>query len=285
MMGLKRFLSLNKLPQPLRRDVVQYYLFKLTGRKADNRMITAKNLLKLIAHQPELKVKESSDAELLLSLALEKEILFYCRTYPSSDIPTLKEVWGLNEYEPCIQILRDLKISNPLIVDIGSNAGYSLLYFASRMPHAQFICVEPDAGNFEQLSKNIRINQLKNVHTIRGAWYTKNCRLSIKNDYRGGTHASFYVAEDENGSIQGYTLDKLLPAGTEHIDLLKVDIEGTEHLLLEAENNARLMLKDVRTVAIEIHDDKANRKQIMQNFHNLGFTCFDKGTTTFAYRK
>ena len=284
-MGLKRFLNLNKLPSPLGKAAIDYYLHKLSGRKADTRMHTAKNLLKLIEYLPDLKVKEISDTELLLSLVPDKEILFYCRAYPSSDVLTLKEVWGTKEYEPCISLLSELNISYPMIVDIGSNAGYSLLYFASRIPHAQFICVEPDAGNFEQLNKNIRINQLKNVHAIEGAWYTKNCRLSIKNDYRGGTHASFYVTEDENGSIQGYTLDRLLPAGSDRIDLLKVDIEGAEHLLLEDDESARHILKNVRTVAIEIHDDKASRKQIIKNFNNLGFRCFDKGTTTFAYKK
>lgn len=284
-MGLKRFLNLNKLPSSLRKAVIDYYLHKVSGRKADTRMLTSKNLLKLIEYLPDLKVKEINDTELLLSLVLDKEILFYCRVYPSSDIPTLKEVWGMKEYEPCISLLSDLNITNPLIMDIGSNAGYSLLYFASSIPHAQFICVEPDAGNYEQLNKNIQVNQLKNVHTIQGAWYTKNCRLSIKTDYRGGTHASFYVTEEDNGPIQGYTLDKLLPAGTTRIDLLKVDIEGAEHQLLEDEDSARQILQNVRNVAIEIHDDKANRNLIVKNFTNLGFRCFDQGTTTFACKK
>lgn len=280
-MSLKRFFNLGKLPVEVRKAVIRYYLTKPFGKTSDPYLLTAKNLLKLTEHMPHLKIAAFSEKELLLTSSATQ---FYARPYPSSDILTLKEVWGQKEYEPCIELLSKLKIHNPLVVDIGSNVGYSILYFAKNLSGAKFIAVEPDPENFRQLKKNMQANNLNAVQLIQGAWYTKNCRLSISTDYRGGTNASYYVAEKEDGPIQGYTLPELLNGNTSGIDLLKIDIEGTESLLLEDENKARDILKTVRVVAVEIHDDKANRTQIMKNLRVLGFNYFDQGNTTFAYR-
>ncbi len=283
-MAFADFLFLYKLPVEARKDVIRHYLNKISGKPGTNTEKTAKNLLKLAGKVSHFKVYKLSDKEAELCLYEEPEIIACARTYPSSDLATLREIWVDKEYAPCIRILRNLKTNGPLIVDVGSNAGFAALYFAAFIPDAQFICIEPDEANFNQLKKNLAVNHIKPILLIQGALYPTSCRLEIKSDYRQGTHASYYVAENPDGIIQGYTFEEILSGCTQPVDLLKVDIEGTESLLFENAGTASAILKKIRSIAIEIHDDKADRDKIVGNLVAHGFSVFKQGETTFGVK-
>lgn len=284
-MSLRSLLYFHRLPPDIRRNVIRHLLFKLAGRTGNRTTKTARNLLRIIQYLPGLRIAGQNNDEVLLQLPVQPALMAYARTYPSSDLATLKEVWGRREYEPCLGMPGMPEIKNPLIVDIGSNVGYATLYFYHLFPDARITCVEPDAENCRQLKKNLEVNDLHHVTVIQGAWYNKHCRLEIKSDFRQGTHASYYVAESEKGYIQGLTFEELLPPDCQQVDLLKVDIEGSEQLLLEDSAIASPILSRVRRMAIEIHDDRADRKKILHTLHENGFITFSRGETTFAYRK
>jgi len=54
----------------------------------------------------------------------------------------------------------------PLIIDAGANIGATSVFYAHTVPNAQIVAIEPDAGNFKLLEKNI---QGLNVEAIHGA--------------------------------------------------------------------------------------------------------------------
>ncbi len=279
-MGVFRFF---KMPITIRRGVINHYLNKIKGKKSSNELMGAKNLFKLFRLIPGLKVI-SGESEYTLTLATQPHrIEGYARKYPSSDLITMREVWGKHEYQPAMNILKK-KINQPLnILDVGGNVGYSLLYFKHNFPQANIICVEPDPSNIQQIKKNISVNHLTGISIIEGALWSKRTRMELKNDYREGTSASFYVVESDHGNIEGYGIqDLLLLQNWKHIDFLKMDIEGAEKYLFEDDQVAAAILKNTKVLAIEIHDEKVDRQKIYDSLTSNRFNFFTKGETTFG---
>ena len=118
-----------------------------------------------------------------------------------------------------------------LIVDAGANIGMSALYFARRYPGARIIAIEPDPDNYAMLVRNTR--HLAAIRAVQGAVWPRRARLSIVDPTR--SRASRMVSEGEGkgpGGIASVQLDDVV---AEHgrIDILKIDVEGSEKELFE----------------------------------------------------
>lgn len=279
-MGLLQFF---KMPEVIRRHVIRHYLNKTLRRKSSSEIMGAKNLFKLFRRIPGLSVEIEND-EYKLKLCSEiPSIEVYARKYPSSDLITLLEVWGKQEYRKAIEMLTTKGIKEPCILDVGSNVGYSAVYFKYHFPAARIICVEPDRLNLNQISKNTKVNGFEDITLVAGAMWRKRTKMEIKNDYREGTSASFYVIESDTGDIEGYGINDILSIENwNHIDLLKMDIEGAEKYLFEDQQIAASILKITCLIAIEIHDEKVDRQNIYTALASNGFKFFTKGDTTFG---
>lgn len=279
-MGLLQFF---KMPHVIRRHVIIHYLNKISRSKSSSEIMGAKNLFKIFRRIRGLQVEIESDEYKLMITNETSSINVYARKYPSSDLITLLEVWGKQEYRAAIEVLTAQGIQEPYILDVGGNVGYSAVYFKYHFPSARIICVEPDQSNQKQISKNIKVNGFKDITLVAGALWRKRTKMEIKNDYREGTSASFYVIESDKGDIDGYGINDILSIQNwNHIDLLKVDIEGAEKYLFEDEHSAATILSITRVIAIEIHDEKADRQNIYRALSTNGFKFFTKGETTFG---
>ena len=279
-MGLLQFF---KMPEAIRRHVIRHYLNKIIQNKSSYEIMGAKNLFKLFRRIPGLCVEIESD-EYKLKLTNETPgINVYARKYPCSDLITLLEVWGKQEYREAIEMLTTKGIHDPHILDVGGNVGYAVVYFKYYFPSASVICIEPDRLNQNQIFKNTKVNGFKGITLVAGALWRKRTKMEIKNDYREGTSASFYVIESDKGDIEGYGIKDILSIQNwKYIDLLKMDIEGAEKYLFEDENIAATILSITRVIAIEIHDEKADRQKICKALSTNGFKFFTKGETTFG---
>ena len=279
-MGLLQFFRMPKL---IRRQVIQHYLNKIVGKSSSSELMGAKNLFKLFRCIQSLYV-EIDNAEYKLKLSIDNpSISIYARRYPSSDLITLLEVWGNKEYHPSIELLKTKNTKKPFILDVGGNVGYSVVYFKHYFPNASIICIEPDRLNLKQISKNIALNNYEDITLVEGALWKKRSKMELKSDYRQGTSASFYVVESDEGAVEGYGIKDILALKNwNHIDLLKIDIEGAEKYLFEDEEISATILKITRVIAIEIHDEKADRNKIYHSLLVNGFTYFTKGETTFG---
>jgi FkbM family methyltransferase len=143
------------------------------------------------------------------------------------------------------------------MVDCGANVGYSSAYLLTRSPQAQVISVEPDAGNYEILVKNMAPYGNR-VRTIRGAVWSHSTRLTMAaTGYRGGEEWARQVRECAPGESEGFPAfgvgDLLREAGWDRIDILKMDIEGAEAVVLAHGYDA--WIERVGTLAVELHDD------------------------------
>ncbi len=145
-----------------------------------------------------------------------------------------------------------IKITPKLIIDAGAYTGLSALYYSSKYPSAKIICIEPENSNFEILENNTK--NLPNITRIKAALYYKNAFLKIKDT---GTGKWGFVVkevfESENFDIKAITIEEILKkSGYDKIDILKLDIEGSEKQLFS--KNYQTWLEKVNIIVLELHD-------------------------------
>lgn len=136
------------------------------------------------------------------------------------------------------------------IVDAGAHIGLATVSFAARYPNASVVSIEPNEENFKLLVSNTR--QFPNVKPLRGAlWAKESQQIRIKDSEA----ASWAMrVEEGSGNLQGYTVAQLLrESGFPRIDLLKIDIEGTEYDILH-DDSCQQWLEAVDMLMIELHD-------------------------------
>lgn len=148
----------------------------------------------------------------------------------------------------------DLPVAPRTILDCGANIGLATLYFKFKYPQATIISVEPESSNFELLRKNT--GPYKDIHLLNNGIWTKTCTLFLVDGGEG--HASFQVTEtfpDKNviGQIEAVGIDDVLARfGFTNVDLLKMDIEGSEYTCFNAPSTP--WVQKANCIAIEIHE-------------------------------
>ncbi len=134
----------------------------------------------------------------------------------------------------------------------GANIGLASVYFANRYPGASIVAIEPSQENFKVVEKNIA--GFTKVKAILGGIWNDNKHLAIVN-IKDNDNA-FMVEEVEAltpGSIPAYSIGSILQEmNWSTIDLLKLDIEGSEKEVFE--KNYESWLPHTKMIIIEVHD-------------------------------
>ncbi|MDR1681209.1 MAG: FkbM family methyltransferase, partial [Prevotellaceae bacterium] len=147
----------------------------------------------------------------------------------ASDFPIFEEIWVYDCY--------DTAYGNApqFIVDAGANIGLATVFYANRFPDAKIIAVEPEATNFALLKKNTA--SYPNVHLHQAGLWNKTANLKIEDNGYG--EWGFMVREAPEGTpgtIQAISIPELMRQHQcEKIDILKIDIEGSEKELFESD--------------------------------------------------
>jgi FkbM family methyltransferase len=118
-----------------------------------------------------------------------------------------------------------------VVVDIGANIGYYTLIFASRVgPSGKVIAFEPDADNFRLLGANVAENHFTNVTANQAAISNVNERLELyRNEVNRMDHRTYDPGEGWHSvTVRALRLDDYFPAGARRVDLIKMDIQGSE---------------------------------------------------------
>lgn len=208
----------------------------------------------------------------------------YIRPF-SSDPRVLYQVFYKEEYKSLINIYNQLFSQAPeLIIDLGANIGLSSVYFSELYPKANIVAIEPFVDSAEVAEINLSGHQTK-FKVIRGGVWNKNTSLSLKRDFRDGKEWSFNLVEDKKGDVQGYSLSELFDQYKQNVDILKIDIEGGEKVLFEDECYPSFFLKNVKCLAIEIHDEFNCRETIYNSLKRNNFIYFESGETTIGINK
>ena len=138
-----------------------------------------------------------------------------------------------------------------IILDAGAYTGLSTAYFAARYPDALVIAVEPSTSNFELLIRNVAT--FNNVRAINAALWNESGALVLTDP--GWGPWGFSVREPggaESATVRAVTIpDIMQECAVEHVDLLKLDIEGSEKEVL---SDSASWIKHVTAISVELHD-------------------------------
>lgn len=174
---------------------------------------------------------------------------------------------------------------NPkVIIDAGANCGLASVYFHTLYPNAKIFALEPEPSNFKALTENTsQISQIKPFHAA--LWYN-NSPLHIQGE--AGKKVSFTMSEhgDDEVIIQSVTLKDIFASeNISDIDILKLDIEGAEKEIFEADDTEWLC--HVKVIFIELHDNKGKRcgEAFFKSVTGKGFLYFVSGENIVLIKK
>jgi FkbM family methyltransferase len=139
------------------------------------------------------------------------------------------------------------------IIDAGANIGLAAIYFVNRYPNCKIICLEPEFQNTALLQQNIKM--YPSITSLQCGLWSKSTFLKIKDNGLGNW--GFIVEEttaNEPGAIRAMSLPDIIKSySLDSLEIVKMDIEGSEKEVLEAEN-LHEWLSLCKVLVIELHD-------------------------------
>jgi FkbM family methyltransferase len=123
--------------------------------------------------------------------------------------------------------LSELVTKETTFIDVGANLGYFTI-FCSRLAQEVY-AFEPVPAEFERLSKNIGLNNLKNVRAFQCAVSKERTRLRFFESKISDGHDSTVRRFEHDRSIfvDAVTLDETVEPSARNV-VMKVDAEGSE---------------------------------------------------------
>jgi FkbM family methyltransferase len=183
------------------------------------------------------------------------------------DIQGVREVWMKHTYR--LPVALD---SVETVVDLGANIGLASVYLARHYRPARVIAVEPVPENARLASLNLRQNGIR-ADVVEAAVGPADGAASFAPARESNTgHLGLGGLEVRVLSMK--TLLGMLPAG-KPIDVLKLDIEGGEAALLEAD---RGWLARVRLLIAEFHPAQVDYPSLVQLVRDEGFEFVPAGS-------
>lgn len=210
------------------------------------------------------------------------------RKNPSSDFEVFRQIFLMKEYLPVVNVYKnnfDIQKDRSLnIIDAGSNIGMTSLFFLNYFQNTNIICIEPEIENYKILDFNLESAKKSKITKINGAIWSSNCKIKIVNDFRDQLNWSFRVEESEQtDSITAYSVNQLIVDNNFKIlDILKIDIEGSEKQLFTHPTSNLDFLKITKCIAIEIHDEFDCREAINKILMDYGFVLYNDGELTIG---
>lgn len=192
-------------------------------------------------------------------------------------------------YEPAvIKWWKVFCASSSHIVEFGANIGYFIVQGAPMGIGARYVAVEPHPGCAALCRRNVQLNGITNVEVVEAAavaqQYSPTVELMLpggRDHYDEAPCTGFVGVSDVHGAGQdrsGYAavtvpavpVTSLIDGDT---DLVKMDVEGQEHVLLSAVLDR---LKESRpTVFLELLDNTPHlRALILTELLPAGYYCF-----------
>lgn len=226
------------------------------------------NICRLLAEDPILRVNEFNG-------------IFYLD--PRTDI--FRRLIRYGEYEPTLA-KRVVEGLNPNMdaIDIGANVGFYTVLFAKLVsPSRRVLTIEPTPGALKRLYKNLQANNVTDkVIVYEGAISNQTGTTSIDivegheeySSLGGVAHPKMIGKSTQSIAIACSTLDDLVEKNSLNPGILKIDVEGNEHLVV---SGAKRTLDVYRPVIImELADSLLNKhnssvREVVEQVETLGY--------------
>jgi FkbM family methyltransferase len=186
--------------------------------------------------------------------------------------------------------------TDQIIVDLGANIGVFTLYAARIAPHTKIFSVEPFPATFARLAATVRDHHIESKVTCLNYAIAGSSGSRVMPDANVPSQRRS-VASPESGArgteIAATTLEAIFEENNlPQVDLLKIDIEGSEYEVLLS--TPPTLLARIGRIAMEYHGDCApySKQQLFDHLRHAGFkvlwdTC-DKlgyGVTEMIFSK
>ena len=204
-----------------------------------------------------------------IKLYFFKKFHLSVRLNEKSDLITCVDTFNEKYHHLYIPQNIDNNLSVKVILDFGSNIGTSIILYRHYFPNATILGVEMEKTNFELCKRNVE--GLSNVYIENLAiWSIDDSVLGF--DKINDANA-FHINEKSsniNGQIKSITVEKLFQKySLNHVDLVKIDIEGAEkNIFFEGSLG---WLNQVDYIILEFHDfcDAEFKRliEILESYH------------------
>lgn len=158
----------------------------------------------------------------------------------------------------------------PRIIDLGGDPGaFSLLYWKHKAPNAQITAVEANPVTASVMRDNLARRGIEGVSVVNAAIARESKGIANLHLHkpRRGWHVQDYVAKPDSTQIKNKYVISVptvavsdLIGDQEKIDLLKMDIEGSEgEAVKDLDKSGKL--KQIKMVIMEFHHDPTGNPQ------------------------
>lgn len=150
---------------------------------------------------------------------------------------------------------------NPVIIDCGGNVGLSAIWFKQNYPDCDLTVYEADSAIAKILVSNLASAGYSHTRVLNEAVWVEDGEIGFVATGLDTGHI------DSGGAAKVRTVDlgKSLP---QHVDLLKIDIEGAEFPVLERMIESGAIAR-VDHLVVEFHPSRDTFPRMLQIFEKL----------------
>lgn len=183
------------------------------------------------------------------------------------DLASYREVFFGGEYEA------DVDLSGALVyVDLGANTGMAALHFLARAPLEKVLLIEANAELIPRLTETVRPRGIdvavENVAV--GAGDAQTVRFTVADNHRHSNARAPGSLPGREVEVRAVRLRALMEQhGIARADIVKMDIEGSEHALLAEDPD---LFTTFGVLFAEVHGDQEQRDHFIERLQSLGFS-------------
>jgi len=169
-------------------------------------------------------------------------------SFDSLFIPYIyKEIYLEGVYVDIFNTRKDM-----VVLDIGANIGVVTQYM--REYAKKIVAVEPSTEHYEALVKNKEFNGWDNVVTVNAAIAEKNGEMTLNLNTGNRTCHSLNLNYNQGGEkVKVMDFETLFKENDiDHVDFIKMDVEGYEEPILMGESFAKVAPK-IDAIMLEFH--------------------------------
>lgn len=194
------------------------------------------------------------------------EALFF-RGWGNSHIPEILEETYIKEiYKPYLFGKKNL-----CIVDLGANQGLTSYYFKD---YAKMVySIEPTTAHLEVLRKMIEFNKITNITVCPYAISNQTTKTKFFHNPNSTSNSlSLNVNPSDFEEVDVLSFDEFMTRNKlDHIDLLKLDVEGEEGKVITSDGFKKYAGK-IDVIVGEYHDwTNMGKNQFANTFTDLGY--------------
>jgi len=243
--------------------------------------------IKLILHYPLFKLlwlesygNESSRAISRRLLPLFNGYAIHLRVAAKDGTDgQIRVPFAANDYASFAEVImaeayRDDYQNVETVVDLGANTGMASLWFLLRLPRLKkLVAVEPNPRLGSVIRKNVE-SYARGRFTLEEGCVSDSDQPFANLQLLDDNHRHTRIGFSDHGDVRNMRLAELLDRhGLPTVDLLKMDIEGSEYALL---NDAKSLRRCSRIVA-EIHGVPEDRGKFVAALGQIGFSVCRPG--------